>query len=188
MGARLLHFWKQWEARLVEPWVLRVLKEGYAIPFKETPPLLSVPIALKAYSVGSEMFSALSKEVTVLLYKRAIEEVEDLSLEGFYNRLFVVPKTSKGWRPVLDVSALNFFVQTMKFRMQTNSSVLSAISQEDWMVLIDMKDAYFHIPIYRDSRKFLRFVFQDKVFQFRALCFGLSTAPQVFTRVLAPLS
>ena len=39
-----------------------------------------------------------------------------------------------------------------------------------------------------DSRHFLRFVFRARVFQFKALCFGLSTAPQVFTRVMAPVS
>lgn len=56
------------------------------------------------------------------------------------------------------------------------------------MTSVDMQDAYFHIPIHRDSRKFLRFVYGNKVFQFRALCFGLSTAPQVSTRVLALLA
>ena len=39
-----------------------------------------------------------------------------------------------------------------------------------------------------DSRKFLRFVAFGKVYQFRVLCFGLSTAPQVFMRVMAPVS
>ena len=39
-----------------------------------------------------------------------------------------------------------------------------------------------------ESRKFLRFVACEKVYQFKVLCFGLSTAPQVFTRVMAPVS
>lgn len=55
------------------------------------------------------------------------------------------------------------------------------------MVSIGMKGAYFHVPIHRDSKKSPRFVFQDRVFQFWALCFGLSTAPQVFTKVFAPV-
>ena len=33
-----------------------------------------------------------------------------------------------------------------------------------------------------------RFVFDGREYQFKALCFGLSTAPQVFTRVMAPVS
>ena len=43
-------------------------------------------------------------------------------------------------------------------------------------------------PMHPDSRKFLRFMVGGKVYQFKALCFGVSTAPQVFTRVMAPVS
>ena len=56
------------------------------------------------------------------------------------------------------------------------------------MVSIDLKDAYLQIPIHPGSRKYLRFMAFGKVYQFKVLCFGLSTAPQVFTRVMAPVS
>ena len=56
------------------------------------------------------------------------------------------------------------------------------------MVPIDLKNAYFQVPVHPESRKFLRFVAFRKVYQFKILCFGLSTAPQVFTRVMAPAS
>ena len=56
------------------------------------------------------------------------------------------------------------------------------------MVSLDMKDAYFHVPIHHQSRRYLRITFNGKVFQFKAMCFGLSTAPQVFTIVIAPVS
>ena len=58
----------------------------------------------------------------------------------------------------------------------------------DWMASVDLKEAYLQVPVHPASRHFLRFVFRDKVYQFKALCFGLSTAPQVFTRVMAPVS
>jgi hypothetical protein len=48
---------------------------------------------------------------------------------------------------------------------------------------LDLSDAYFHIPISLASRKFLRFVWNNKVYQFLAVPFGLAVAPQVFTRV-----
>ena len=38
------------------------------------------------------------------------------------------------------------------------------------------------------SRPFLRFLLRDTVYKFRALCFDLSTAPPVFTWVMAPVS
>ena len=36
--------------------------------------------------------------------------------------------------------------------------------------------------------RYLRFVVGGRTYQFRVLCFGLTTAPQVFTRIMAPVS
>ena len=55
-------------------------------------------------------------------------------------------------------------------------------------VVSRLKDAYLQVPMHPESRKFLRFVACGKVYQFKVLCFGLSTAPQVFTWVMAPVS
>ena len=74
------------------------------------------------------------------------------------------------------------------FHMETIQSVLLSVRQGDWMASIDLKEAYLQVPVHPDSRRFLRFVAQGNVYQFSALCFGLSTAPQVFTRVMAPVS
>ena len=186
VGARLALFWRAWEKHQVEPWVLQVLKEGYSIPFHHLPPLSPVPVEYSSYTGNREKFLAL-QEVSQMLTKRAIGEVTTVS-PGFYNRLFLVKKASGSWRPVLDVSKLNKYVVKTKFSMESNQSVLNSIQRGDWMVSMDMKDAYFHIPINLQSRKYLRFVFHSKTYQFRAMCFGLSTAPQVFTRVLAPLA
>ena len=114
----------------------------------------------------------------------ATEQVPSPTL-GFYSRMFVIPKASGGWRLTIDLSPFNRFEWITKFRMETAASVLQSIREGDWMVLLDLKDAYFHIPIHLDSRKFLRFVWKGVVWQLRTLCFGLSTAPQVFTRVMA---
>jgi len=49
---------------------------------------------------------------------------------------------------------------------------------------IDLKGAYFHIPILKSARKFLQFTFNGKVYQFRVMPFCLTTAPLVFTKML----
>lgn len=188
VGARLQSFWQVWEAKGAEPWVINVLREGYTIPFSESPPLKSSPVDFNVSSRDSEKLVVLEEEVTSLLQKGAIEAVLEPSSPGFYNRLFLVPKSSGGWRPVLDVSALNKFVLQTPFKMETTQSVINSLKEGDWMVSLDLQDAYFHVPIHPRSRKFLRFVFRGRAFQFRALCFGLSTAPQVFTRTMAPIA
>ena len=99
-----------------------------------------------------------------------------------------LPGGEGGWRPVIDLSHLNDFVQLTPFKMETVASVLLSVREGDFLASLDLKDAYFQIPIHGSSRKLLRFMSEGTVYQFKALCFGLSTAPQVFTRVFAAVS
>ena len=107
---------------------------------------------------------------------------------GFYSTLFLVEKASGGWRPVIDLSPLIGFLIHTRFQMETMATVLTSIRKGDFMASIDLSDAYFQVPIHKDSRKFLRFSLGGAVYQFKVLCFGLATAPQVFTRVFSLVS
>ena len=166
---------------------MEVLRFGYHIPFLCDPPLSKVPISMPSYHPLSTKGVALGEATQALIAKNAVELAPLPSL-GFYSRLFVVWKTSGSWRPVIDLSTLNLFVDVSHFRMETIQSVLLSVRQGDWMASIDLKEAYLQVPVHPDSRRFLRFVAQGRVYQFSALCFGLSTAPQVFSRVMAPVS
>ena len=127
------------------------------------------------------------EEVTLSLVEKGVVELAPLPSPGFYSRMFVVWKTSGLWTPVIDLSVFNRFIfKTPK--METIQSVLLSVRQGDWMVSIDLREAYLQVPVHLDSRKYLRFVAFGKPYQFWALCFGLSTAPQVFPRVMAPIS
>ena len=166
---------------------MEVLRFGYRIPFLCDPPLSKVPISMPSYHPLSTKGVALGEATQTLIAKSAVELAPLPSL-GFYSRLFVVWKTSGSWRPFVNLSTLNLFVDVSHFRMETIQSVLLSVHQGDWMASIDLKEAYLQVPVHPDSRRFLRFVAQGRVYQFSALCFGLSTAPQVFSRVMAPVS
>ena len=117
-----------------------------------------------------------------MLQKNAITEVPPNS-PGFYSNVFLVRKASGGWRPVIDLKNLNAHIHAPHFRMFTASSVLSSVRKGCYVFKIDLQDAYLHVPIHPGSRKYPRFAFENKVYQFRVLPFGLNTAPQVFTRL-----
>lgn len=165
-------------------WLLSVIRVGFRLLWDERKaPLSSHPPVWRPLS-SQEAQEALEAEVVELVRKRAVELVLRQSSPGFYGRLFVVPKTKGGWRPVLDLSSLNLFLKRVKFRMETPDSVRLAIKPGDWAASIDLSDAYFHILIHQRDRKFLRFVWKGSVYQFRALPFGLSLAPWIFTMVV----
>ena len=147
----------------------------------------NVPIPMPSYSPTSIMGAALV-EVTLGLLAKGVVGLAPLPSPGFYSHLFVVWKTSGSWRQVIDLSHLHRFVVVSPFQMETIQSVLLSVRQGDWMASIDLKEVYLQVPVHPTSRRFLRFMFRDTVYQFKALCFGLSTAPQVFTRVMVPVS
>jgi len=72
--------------------------------------------------------------------------------------------------------------------MLTSQILARTLPQGHWAASLDLKDAYFHIPIRRAAQKYLRFAYQGTVYQFLALPFGISTAPYVFTRVASQLA
>ena len=162
------------------------LRSGYRIPFSSPPPLSAVLLPLPSYSPSSIKGKGLHGEVLSLISKGAVELAPPPP--GYYSRLFVVWKATGSWKPVIDLSLLNRFVLPTRFKMETNQSVLRTVRRNDWMFSIILKDAYLQVPVHPDSRRFLRFVADGQVYQFKALCFGLSTAPQVFTRVMGPVS
>ena len=177
--------WSVWESWGADRWVVEVLRFGYCVPFLVTPPLSNVPFPLPSYSPSSIRGLALRAAVAELRAKGAIEPAP-LS-PGYYSRLFVTPKVTRGWRPVIDLSCLNRSVPVSHFHMETQQSVLHSLRPGDWMASLDLKDAYLQVPVHPESCCYLRFCVGEEVFQFRALCFGLSTAPQAFTRVMAPI-
>ena len=102
----------------------------------------------------------------------------------FNSHLFLVPMPHQRWRPVIDLSRLNTFLLVERFKMETPESIRASLIPGEWVSSIDLSDAYLHIPIHPNSRKYLRFCHKLQVFQFTSLPFGLATAPQVFTMIV----
>ena len=115
--------------------------------------------------------------------KHAVELVHNQTSLGFFNQLFLVPKPNNRWRPILDLNNLNQFLKAQKFKMETPETIRRSPQQGEWVTSIDFKDAYFHILIQEQSRKYLRFHVQGQAYQFKALPFVLSTAPTEITMI-----
>jgi len=182
VGGRLNQFWRNWELIDASPWVISVLHKGYRLPIEGQVPVTSTPPVL-GYQSHHPLFTELRKQVQIMLDKHAIEEVLQPS-PGFYSRLFLAPKKSGEWRPVIDLSTLNRYMSPPHFQMETVQSILLSTELDKWATSIDLKDAFFHIPVAPGHRKYLRFLVDGQHYQFKALPFGLGMSPYVFTRVM----
>jgi len=118
--------------------------------------------------------------------KRAVEEVSP-TVNQFVSCIFLVPKTDGTYRPVLNLKPLNLFLEKLHFRMEGLSSVKELLQPSDWLSTVDQKDAYLLVAIVKEHKKFLRFVWQGRTFQFTCLPFGLCSALRMFTKFLRPI-
>ena len=124
----------------------RCRSESGSNPERGLYPPLSDPA--KTHKV-SHRNSYLLEALHQLIDKNAVELVQNQTSLGFFNRLFLVPK------PILDLSKLNLFLKVEKFKMETLETIRTSLQQGKWVNSIDFKDAYFHIPIQEQSRKYL---------------------------------
>ena len=182
VGGKLAHFALNWQNITNDQWVLSLIKNGYQIPFKDQPPLSREPIFFQ-----QSQRRELEEEVTSLLQKGAVEEIQP-EIPGFYSRIFLFPKKNGKLRLIIDLSTLNKYVFVQSFRMETQRKVRNAIRQNDWAFSLDLTDAYLHVPIHPRSGKYLRFTLKGRVFHFRALPFGLSTSPYIFTLLMTVIA
>ena len=95
---------------------------------------------------------------------------------------FLVEKKGEGQRPV--VRGLNQFVKVEYFKMEGLYLLLQA---RDWMIKLDLKDAYLQVPIHPEHQKYLVFQWNSKWYQFTCLPFGLSAASRAFTKLSSRL-
>jgi hypothetical protein len=62
-------------------------------------------------------------------------------------------------RPILNLKKLNaVHLDNPYFRMETTKDVRHVLRPEDWAASIDLKDAYFHVPLYHSTKKYVFWV------------------------------
>lgn len=101
---------------------------------------------------------------------------------GFCSQYFIVRRKDGELSPIIDLHLKNCAIKDFWFKMITIKQIMSQIRSQDWFVMIDFKAAFFHVLIFPQHRKILRFAFGDEAYQYRVLPFGLSLSLHAFTK------
>jgi hypothetical protein len=127
-------------------------------PIHFPPPLFLPGLRFESPSQGKNDHY-IDEEVEALLAKGAIKEVplSPPSL-SYISPIFLVPKKDGGMRPILNFKRLNAaHLDTPHSRMETVEDIRHAFRPGDWATSIDLKDAYFHVPLHPSTWKYMRF-------------------------------
>lgn len=103
--------------------------------------------------------------------------------DQFLSQIFPRLKPDGTVRVILNLKQLNESVKYHHFKMETLESVLDLVTPGCFMACVDLKDAYYSIPVHRDHRKYLRFEWFGELLQFTALPNGLAEAPRKYTKI-----
>ena len=125
------------------------------------------------------------QEVHKLLEKCVITKVSPIPGQILSN-VFLRPKKDGSHRLILNLKRFNESVCHYHFKMDSLSTITRLVTQNCYMASVDMKDAYYSIPIRSSDRKFLRFIWEGDLYEFTCLPNGLSCAPRIFTKILKP--
>lgn len=158
--------------------------QGLKIPVLDLPSQQKEP---KPFNLSKQQSQNMSSVLSLLLVQGVIEHSSEQSGQIVSN-VFLRPKPNNRFRLILDLSDFNTqFVEYQHFKMTNLKMAMDLVSPNIFMTSIDLSDAYFTVPIHIDSRKFLKFRWEDKLFQFAALPNGLACAPRLFTKLLNPV-
>lgn len=102
---------------------------------------------------------------------------------SFISKLFLRKKSDGSIRPIFDLRKLNNFVKIKHFQLISHTSIPEFIQPGDWMVKLDLSQAYFHVPIAESHRTFLRISYGGNLYQMTCLPFGLASAPHLFSSI-----
>jgi len=173
----------EWQKITNDLWILDTVKNGYKIEFCVFPNYSSF---LPEIQFSTEKAKIVTAEVNKLLAKGSIKKV--FPVDGqFISNLFLVHKKDGTLRPVINLKKLNLYVEYQHFKQEHLAFALDLIQKDDFLTSIDLTDAYFSLSIHDDFKKYLRFSWNKQIYEFQVLCFGLASAPRVFTKVLKPV-
>ncbi|KAG7309814.1 hypothetical protein JYU34_004322 [Plutella xylostella] len=125
-------------------------------------------------------------EIQSLIGKGAVQ-ICSPSPNQYVSPTFLVDKSNGEKRFILNLKGLNKFIETKHFKLEDLRTVIKLVNPNCFMCTLDLKDAYFLLPIAAQDRKYLRFNWKSNLYEFLVLPFGLNVAPYIFTKLLKPV-
>ena len=182
VAGRIQHFLGKWKQLTHDPSILNAVR-GYKIDFLLTPVQFTIP---RPINFSAQESANVNAQISKFLEKGII--VQSSHEEGeFISNIFLRPKKDGSFRMILNLKDLNTFVRFHHFKMDSIHTCSQLMRPCCYMASIDLRDAYYSVPIAKEHQKYLKFIWQGNLYQFTCLAQGLSSAPRLFTKLMKPV-
>lgn len=141
----------------------------------------SEPIKQRYYNINPHMQKLVNVELDKLLEQGIVEP----SSSPWSSPILLVPKKDKSYRFVVDYRKLNRVTRKDAYPLPYISHTLDKLRDARYLTSLDIKSAYFQIPMAESSKQYTAFTVPNRgLFQFRRLPMGLSGSPAVWQRFI----
>ena len=183
VGGKISSHVSNWEDITSDNWVLNIVQFGYDIEFEEVPPEC---LTKRQIIFNSTEEIVMSREIDKLLSAHVIRPITRDEVK-YVSSIFLRPKRDGSYRLILNLKNLNDYVDKLHFKMENLKSALTIVTPNCFFGCIDLKQAYFSIPVSVESQGWLVFWWHGQYFAFTVLANGLSSAPRVYTKIMKPV-
>lgn len=138
------------------------------------------PIKQRHYPVSPAMEKLMYTEVDRMLQLEVIEESES----AWSSPIVIVNKPGK-IRLCLDSRKINSVRKKDAFPLPQIGGILSRLPRAEFITSLDLKDAFWQIPLDINSRPITAFTVPGRpLYQFKVMPFGLCNVPQTMSRLM----
>ena len=179
----LRKFVKKWEEITPDPFI-RNMVCGADIPIDEISDLQSKN---QTY-LKNQVQGNLRKETdTEILLSMGVIEKSMHQRDEIISPVFMVLKPDGSYRLILNLKKFNDSVQCEHFKMDNLTSATQMMTRGCYMASVDLRHAYYSVPIKAEYRKYLKFKWKKQLYQYTCLPNGLSNCPHHFTKLMKPV-
>ena len=157
---------------------LDIVTNGLRLDFKEIPKNRQYQFR----TLKNDELDIVKAEVDKLLSKQVICESRR-ERNDYLSNVFTRNKKDGGKRMILNLKQFNTHITYRHFKMESINQVIDIVRPNVYMASIDLKDAFYSIPIHPEHQKYLKFVVLSKILQYVCMPNGYGPAMRIFTKV-----
>ena len=182
IAGSLVAYSRIWQDLTSDPEILETVT-GLKIQFDTWPMQLKPLIQTTLSDTQKE---SVDLEIVQLLKKGVIQTCTH-EVGEFISPIFTRPKKDGSYRMILNLKSFNEHVTHHHFKMENIWSAIRLMRPGCYMASMDLKDAYYSVPICKNHQKFLKFEWNGFSYQFVCFPNGLALCPRKFTKLLKPV-
>lgn len=140
----------------------------------------NVPVCVRQWRLPQSTKEIIKQECKTMLQQGVIEP----STSPWSSPVVLVKKKDGSVRFCVDYRGLNKVTTPDSYPLPRIDELMDSLSGKTWFTVLDSRAAYWAISVHPEDRPKTAFTDGNRLYQFRRLPFGLSTAPTTFQRTM----